>query len=192
MAQQNSGTGTPVWLGQASERPEMFGGGKLWIGQHIDDQDILVLDPAETDPAADVLTLYSLTQHRTRRFPRATALQRIQALTDEIAEARAKKEYAQRQTLRTQHQQELVEENNERKGRQRDGVIAAHRKYVEALGLDYQGVAEPGSGKRMRQASKCHVCGIVLDDFMGVVCGICSTALCSCGACACGKQPQRR
>ena len=170
----------------------MFGGGKLWIGQHTDDHDILVLDPSEADPSADVLALYSLTQHRMRRFPRATALQRIQALTDEIAHARAKKEYAQRATLRTQHEQELATANNERKDRQRDGVIAAHRNYIEALELEYQGVSETGAAKRPRQASKCHACGITLDDFMGVVCGICSGALCSCGACTCGKQAQRR
>ncbi len=194
MTRRQIGGGTELWLGQETEKHtekrtekhEAFGGGRLWIGQHDGDQDLLVFDPSEADPHADVLSLYSLTQHRIRSFPRATVLTRIPALTDELGRARAKRDYARRASLRITHEQALAAARIERRNRQRSGVIAAHRRYIESLGLEYQGERETPADHRPGRRTKCHACGIALDDFAGAVCGICNRVLCSCGACACG------
>ncbi len=187
MTRQQISGDTTSWLGQETEKHEAFGGGKLWIGQHTADQDILVFDPAEADPYADVLALYSLTHHRMRSFPRATVLARIPALTDELGRARAKRDYTRRTTLRNTHEQARVAARTERMDRQREGVIASHRHYIETLGLTWKGVHATPADHKPRRRTTCHTCGIILDDFAGVVCGICDGVLCSCGACACGK-----
>lgn len=192
---REGGDGAPAMLGggireQQVERHEAFGGGKLWIGQHTADQDILVFDPAEADPLANILVLYSLTQHRRRSFARATVVQRIPVLTDEIAHVRAKKDYQQRTTLRAAHEQAQTAERAERVDRQRTRVIASHRRYVEALGLAYQGVRQTPADHNPKRRTKCNGCGINLDNFTDAICEICSGVLCSCGACAC-KQATR-
>lgn len=190
MTRHKSGSDAPVWLGQDTGGNEPFGGGSLWIGQHATDHDILVFDPSEADPCADVLSLYSLTQHRMRRFPRATVMHRIHPLTDEIGHARAKKDYATRAPLRAAHEEARAAERDEQRVRQRDDVLAAHRRYVDALGVTYQGVRESGVGRRGRHRTKCAACGLALDDFAGSVCGSCDGVLCSCGACACKAAPR--
>lgn len=170
---------------------EPFGDGQLWVGQHAGDGDILVFDPSAADPSADILTLYSLAQHRTRSFPRGTVVERVQPVGDEIAYARAKKDYAERATLRATHEEGLATARAERSDKQRNAIIGKHRRYVEALELAYEGVQAPAADARRGRVQKCHACGIVLDDFVGALCGICSGALCSCGACACGKPARR-
>jgi hypothetical protein len=192
MKQSKSPAGPPVWLGQEAEQNPMFADGKLWIGQHASDQDILVFDPAEADPSAEVLSLYSLTQHRTRSFRRETVIQKIHPLTDELACARATKEYTQRGASRANHEQELAAARTAHGEHQRDGVIAAHRRYVEGLGLEYQGVRDTPANYKGGRSPKCHTCAIPLDDFAGSVCAICGVVLCSCGSCACGKSIQPR
>lgn len=185
MTMRKSTTDSPVWLGSMGEVGEAFGGGDLWIGQHAEDDDILVFDPSEADPHADILALYSLTQHRTRRFPRATVLHRVHELDDELGCARARKDYATRAPLRAAHVETLAAERTARIDRQRDGVVGSHRRYVEQLGVPYKGVRETAEGRRGRQRTKCPSCSLALDDFAGKACMACDGVLCSCGACAC-------
>jgi len=187
MAQRKSANPPSVWLGQDSATHEAFGDGKLWIGRHTGDQDILVFDPAESDPSASVLSLYSLTQHRMRSFPRATVIQRIEELDDQVGAARARKEYLERDSLKAAHEQTLADAKTERMNVQRNDVIGVHQVYIEALGRTYEGVRDTPADHRPGRRTKCHNCGIVLDDFAGAVCGICDGVLCSCGVCACKK-----
>jgi hypothetical protein len=182
MTKRASTAETPVWLGS-----EAFGDGKLWIGQHDTDQDVLIFDPSEADPHAEVLSLYSLTQHRTRRFPRAIVLQRIQALNGDGGLDRAKSDYEQRDALRAAYEAEQAMEAVRSRSRQKEGVLSAHRRYLESLGLPYEGSRETGPDHRPGRRTKCHTCGIVLDDFAGAVCITCDGVLCSCGSCACGR-----
>jgi hypothetical protein len=167
-------------------------GGKLWIGQHSADLDILVLDPVECDPNGAVLTLYSLTQHRMRTFPRTVVNQKILPLDDEIAEARARKDYARRSALREEHESTMVEERTKRKEVVRGAILEAHRRYVEGLGLPYQGAVDDAPDRKPGRAVRCHSCGIWLDDFVGASCATCSAGLCSCGACSCGRETRSR
>jgi hypothetical protein len=203
VTQRNQGGGEDsVQTAGYEERPEAsadqapaaapFPGKSLWIGKHSADGDILVFDPVESDATASVLSLYSLTQHRTRRFQRAMALQSIQPLTDQIAQARAKKEYTQRSKLRTAHEHALTEEHAGRIDEVRENIISAHRRYIEARGLVYNGVLQTNGERKAGRVTKCHACGIVLDGFVSAACGICSGSLCSCGACSCGKAPSGR
>jgi hypothetical protein len=160
----------------------------LWVGQHVADDDILVFDPSEADSRANVLSLYSLTQHRTRSFPRSMIPQKIRVLTDEVGRARAKKAYASRDALRAEHEEALAGERLQLKERQRRGVIEAHRRYIESLGLTYRGDQATAAPRRAGRRVKCHSCGIALDNFAGAVCAICEGVLCSCGVCACGSR----
>lgn len=191
MSERTSEAEATVWLGEQTERKEAFGRGGLWVGRHAMDDDVLVFDPAESDADAEVITLYSLTQHRTRSFPRATVLARIEAITDQVSRARAKKEYSQRAKRRSNHEAEVAAADTARRSRQREGVLAAHRRYIEALGLEYQGHRDTGADHRPGRRTVCHGCKIVLDDFAGAVCAICSGVLCSCGTCACGAPGKR-
>jgi hypothetical protein len=175
-----------------SKQNDPFGGGVLWIGEHEGDHDILVMDPAVSDPNADVLALYSLTQHRMRRFPRAMAADRIHPITDQLAHARAKKEYSQRVSLRDAHERTLETAQADRMDRIREGILLAHRQFVENRGLTYQGVDTVAADARPPRASRCYVCDIAVDGFVGVTCRLCSGTLCSCGACVCGKPPRGR
>jgi hypothetical protein len=191
MSNRNQKADTTIWFGGDPGGGDSFDTGGLWVGKHAADQDILVLDPAESDPAAEMLSLYSLSQHRLRRFPRSLVLEKIPALTDELAQARAKKDYAQRSALRDAHQTAMEAARTERMDQVRETMIAAHQRHVENLGLDYQGVQKTVAESRSGRTVKCHVCEHPLDDFVGVTCGICSGVLCSCGACTCGKPTLR-
>jgi hypothetical protein len=184
---ESNSDGKPVLVREKPASKNEFGGGSLWIGQHSADQDILVFDPAESDSAAEILSLYSLTQHRVRRFPRAMALKSIKPLKDEIAFARAKKDYSQRASLRTAHEEAQTEAQAQRMDQVRENIVSAHRRYIEALGLSYEGVKPVEPGAKPGRVTKCHACGILLDGFVSATCGICSRAICSCGGCACGK-----
>ena len=171
---------------------EAFGGGDLWIGQHASDRDILVFDPTRADPRGDVLALYSLTQHRMRRFPRETVLSRITPITDARGRKRAARDYEQRGELRAEHDRARETARSENVERQRESVIAAHGRYLQGLGIADEGVRDTPADHRPGRRSKCHACGTVLDDFAGSVCIVCEGILCSCGACACGQQARRR
>lgn len=161
-----------------------FGTDGLWIGRHDADHDLLVFDPAESDPSAPLLSLYSLTQHRARSFTRSTVAARIHPLTDVSDRTRAEEDYARRALLR---EEVLSGERAARMNRVRDGVIAAHRRFMQAMGLDYAGVRDTAPGHKNGRRTKCHACRIALDDFAGTVCVTCDGVLCSCGACACGR-----
>jgi|GEM_PF-3227273 len=166
--------------------------GKLWIGQHTADEDILVFDPAESDPGGNYLAFYSLTQYRRRTFPRSVVLEKIVPLADEIGSARAEKDYQRRATLEAEHGARLETADSERAQQQKHAVIEAHRRHLEAHGIEYQGVGETAVDGRKGRRTKCHSCGIALDDFAGTVCSVCHGVLCSCGACGCGSPVRAR
>lgn len=197
MTQTQSTDETGTWLGTApqeqaavqpaaAERDGAFNEGKLWFGRHAADNDILVFDPAETDPYSDRLSLYSLSQHRRRTFPRAAISQHIHALTDAAERKRAAREYGDRATGRQVHEDATAAAAAERSEGQRQSTIAAHRRHLARVGVEYQGVTATPDGHRPGRRTKCHDCGIGLDDFAGTVCNACNGVLCSCGACACG------
>ncbi len=164
----------------------------LWVGRHSVDGDLLVLDPAADDPNGAFLSFYSLTQYRRRTFPRAVALEKIQPLDDELGIARAEKEYLRRDVLEAEHGARLESADEERAQRQKEAVIAAHRRHMEANGLDYQGVVDTAVEGKKGRRTRCHACGIALDDFVGTCCGACHGVLCSCGACGCGATVRTR
>ncbi|HET8656652.1 MAG TPA: hypothetical protein VFL93_14115 [Longimicrobiaceae bacterium] len=180
MAHQRSVASPTVWLGQTYEP---FNGGELWVGRHSADKDVLIFDPTAADPCADPLAFYSLAQHRTRTFPRVVVDQKIRALTDDDARARAESEYADRLQNEAAHQLERDQKRSERAADQRQSVLDAHRRYLEEIGVAYSGVRENAPARRRR--SRCHRCGISLDNFADAVCDVCGGVLCSCGACAC-------
>lgn len=169
-----------------------FGGGKLWVGKHTADDDILVFDPAECDADGAFLSFYSLTQYRRRTFPRAVALAKIRPLEDQVGSARAEKDYLRRESLEAEHGARLEDADTERAQQQKDAVIAAHRRHLEAHGIEYQGVGDTAVEGRKGRRTKCHACGIALDDFVSTACGVCHGVLCSCGACGCGSPVRAR
>jgi hypothetical protein len=169
-----------------------FDGGNLWIGKHSADQDILVFDPAESDADGAFLSFYSLTQYRRRTFPRAVVKEKIAPLDDEVGAARAEKDYHRRATLEAEAGARMETADTERAQQQKDSVIAAHRRHLEAHGIEYQGVTDTSTGGRKGRRTKCHACGIALDDFVGTSCGVCLGVLCSCGACGCGSPVRAR
>jgi hypothetical protein len=198
MKQKQSVDEPPRWLGGLPEDREAaasgsgFNGGKFWIGRHTVDQDTLVFDPAESDPGAELVSLYSLTQHRRRTFPRSVVQQRIEQVTDELVWQRAKQEYEERAARRQAHGEAGAAALVERLQHQRDGVIEAHRRYLKRVGIEYAGVTSTPDVQRPRRRTKCHDCGIALDDFASSACATCKGVLCSCGACACGAGERRR
>jgi hypothetical protein len=167
-------------------------GGKLWIGRHTADEDILVFDPAETDAGGAYLSFYSLTQYRRRTFPRAVVLEKIVPLDDDVGSARAEKDYQRRATLKAEHGAKQESADSERAQQQKHAVIEAHRRHLEAHGIEYQGVGDTAVEGRKGRRTKCHACGIALDDFAASACGVCHGVLCSCGACGCGSPVRAR
>jgi hypothetical protein len=190
MPRKRNGGGGPTTGAEEPSGSAGLDGGELWIGRHSGDRDILVLDPGQTDASAAVVTLYSLGQHRPRAFPRGTLREKIRELKDDEAFRAATAAYANREALRESYEQGLAESRLARMQRQRDAVVAAHRKHLDALGLAYEGVTDSANGRRRAKPAKCHACGIELDDFVGLSCAICARVLCSCGSCACGKRPR--
>lgn len=162
----------------------------LWIGEHTTDGDVLVLDESAGAPAGGRISYYSLTQCRWRVFPAAVAASKIQQITDEIRVARARKEYGRRAELEAEQEQARVAARADVADRQREQVIRLHEKYMAAHGMDHEGVRETPSDHKSRR-SRCHACGIALDDFVGRACIKCNEVLCSCGACGCGRTPAR-
>ena len=165
--------------------------GTLWVGRHSGDRDILVLDPEVSSPNPQNVSLYSLTQHRLRTFPRSVMAEKIHALENGELE-KAIEEYAARLSRRADYEDGLRAAQAQRRTRQRDEIIRSHERYLERIGVRNAGVADTLPGHKNGRRSKCHACGIDLDDFVGLVCGGCSSLLCSCGACACGTTSRRR
>lgn len=167
-------------------------GGKIWVGRHSGDGDRLVYDPAVATAGSSNVSLFSLTQLRPRVFPRSVVEQRIAAITDSAERAAAMKEYKAWPSLKAKREAEEQKEKGEAAVRQRDGILALHRAFLETRGITYKGVRDsseaPEKGhKRARTA--CGLCGIRLDDFVGSRCAACSAILCSCGACSCVAAP---
>lgn len=164
----------------------------MWIGKHSADEDILVFDPEVADAAASNLSFYSLSQFRTRTFPRAIAEQKIQEITDKAARSEAKKRYEQRVALKADHESTQTIAKEARTSRHREHAIEAHRRYLQNLGVEYQGVKDTTGQEIRPRRAKCTVCGIALDNFVGAACAVCSDLLCSCGACGCGNKARPR
>lgn len=189
--------GTAEWLGNSDQIEEVidvdatFGGGKIWIGEHTADGDILVFDPAESSPTAERLSFFSLTQLRTRVFPRAVVARQIREITDRARATRAKKDYARRAELGVARASDLATARVALTSRQRGQVIERHERYLAGHGLPYKGVIPTPKDRKTGKRVRCHECGIALDDFVGTVCGACSDVLCSCGACACGTRARK-
>lgn len=172
--------------GGPGEGEALLGGDGLWVGRHAADADILVFDPAEADPAAERLSFYSLTHHRLRTFPRAVVANQIREITDEAGAEQAKRAYEDRLARRVADEAQQEAERVERLERQRQSVLELHRRFLGELGIEYRGVRDTAKEGARRRRTRCHTCGISLDDFAGSVCVACDGVLCSCGACSCG------
>jgi hypothetical protein len=194
MADRNASTAAPVWLGPNDSQDtavgaaEPFGGGEMWVGECAIDGDVLVFDPSQATSARDLLSFYSMTQLRTRVFPRSLAERQIRELSDEARTTKAKADYARRDELRAVREAELATARAELSGRQREQVIQRHERYLGAHDIPYQGVRDTPADRKPGRRVKCHSCGIALDDFAGSLCNVCSEVLCSCGACACPRR----
>ena len=186
-----------AWLGAGNPddaavgAAEAFGGGRMWIGEHAADGDILVFDPAETSPSADRLSFFSMTQLRMRVFPRLVVARQIREVADDVRSARAKKDYRRRAELRVAHETGLATARVALAERQREQVVQRHERYLAAHGIAYQGVRTTPLDRRPSRRVRCHACKIALDDFAGSLCRVCGDVLCSCGACACASRARR-
>lgn len=186
-----SGGATPAWLGQESST-DSIGEGGIWVAQHAGDDDLLVFDPAEADSRPDVISFYSLAKHRRRSFPRAMVGSKITPVTDEVSNARALKDYARRAALQAERDGAREADRTAHAEQQREAVIEAHQRYVESLGITYEGVERTDGNRKSGRRTKCASCGIALDDFAHAACTVCGGVLCSCGACACGAPVRGR
>ena len=187
---ERSETGT-TWLGGDGAGSGSSGGNGLWVGKHAGDGDLLVFDPAESDGAGSVVAFYSLAKHRRRSFPRALIGDTIQKITDGDASARALKDYARRGSLRAERDDQREADRSVQAEQQRESVLEAHRRFVEGLGLSYEGVERTDGNRKSGRRTKCPSCAIALDDFAHAVCTICGGVLCSCGACVCGTTGRK-
>jgi hypothetical protein len=192
MADRGTRRGAGAGLSVAEDAGGPSDGETLWIAQHAIDQDILVFDSAESDASAPLLSFYSLTQFRKRTFSRSLVGKSIVEVTDDVRCARAKKDYARRDALLAAHRSEQETERAARDERQRELVLELHKKYLGSVDVEYQGVHEEPQTRKRSRRSVCHACKIALDDFAGVVCGVCDGVLCSCGACGCGSPIRTR
>lgn len=193
MDQLNGSGVEPRWLGQE----ELPAGGTpsgdgLWVGRHSGDDDLLVFDPTEADGRGDVISFYSLAKHRVRNFPRSLVGEKIQPVTDEVSSARALKDYARRASLQAQAEDVREADRTAHAEQQREAVIESHRRYLENLGMAYEGIERTDGNRRSGRRTKCPTCGIALDDFAHAACAACGGVLCSCGACLCGAPVRGR
>lgn len=186
---ERSDAGT-TWLGEAGDAG-MPGSEGIWVGRHSGDGDLLIFDPSESNGAGSVVAFYSLEKHRRRSFPRTLIGETIQPLADEEESARALEDYARRGSLRAQRNDEREADRSAQAEQQRESVVEAHRRFVEALGLEYAGVERTDGNRKSGRRTKCPSCGIALDDFAHAACTICGGVLCSCGACVCGATGRR-
>ena len=169
-----------------------FNSGKMWIGRHSADQDVLVFDPEVSDPDATNLSFYSLSQFRTRTFPRAIAEQKIAEITEKKARAEAQAQYEQRTARKAAHDSEQSVAREGRTGKHREHAVEAHKRYVTNLGIEYLGVKDTTGQEIRPRRSRCGICGIAVDNFVGAACLACNDLLCSCGACNCGTKTRAR
>lgn len=193
MATRTEGKRDEAWIG--ADAGEEFNGGRMWIGRHTADGDTLVFDPEVSDPGAANVTLFSLTQLRNKTFPRAVVAAKIVEVTDQAQQAHAREEYGRWPALRDERERERAAAREEAALRQRQAVIERHREYLEERGITYEGVHDTATGRRAggnRRRTKCHACGIALDDFAASECMVCGGVLCSCGACGCGAPVRAR
>jgi hypothetical protein len=193
MATSIEGKREGAWLGNVADADAGFNGGKMWIGKHSADGDVLVFDPEVSDPTAANVELFSLTHLRHKRFSREVVAAKIQEVTDPAEQARVAEEYGRRKELREGRNREIAVAQDEAALRRRQGVIDRHREFMEERGLPYEGVRDTGTGKTTgskRRRTKCHACGIALDDFASSECLSCGGVLCSCGACGCAAPPR--
>jgi hypothetical protein len=163
--------------------------GTIWIGRHAADGDTLVLDPALSAPASSLVSFFRLTQFRPRAFPHSVVQSQIREVTDPEQRALAEERYGSWPALKAEHDRSQDRARTETFARQREHIVARHRRFVESRGVAYQGIrdssAAAGKPSARRQRSSCASCGIPLDDFVGARCVACSAVLCTCGACAC-------
>src|SRR5688572_30338598 len=95
--------------GKAEARlPVEVGDGPLWVGRHSGDQDILVLDRETSSFGSANVTLYSLTQHRMRTFPRSVVVEKIHELEEPAEVEKAISEYTARTELKAAHDDVLL------------------------------------------------------------------------------------
>jgi hypothetical protein len=174
----------------AADAGGLFNGGRMWIGQHAADGDILVFDPALSDPAATNLSFFSLTQFRQRVFPRPLVSEKIHEITDKALKARALKQYQEWPTGKAAHEQERADAHAKKAERQKQEVLERHRRLLQAQDIPYQGVRDTTAGTKRRR-TRCRVCAIELDDFASTECVACGGVLCSCGACGCNLRARK-
>lgn len=172
--------------------PVEVGEERLWVGRHSGDQDILILDRETSSFGSANVTLYSLTQHRTRTFPRSIVVEKIHEVDDPAEREKAVGEYSARSELKAVYDDGLRIAREEQHNRQRDAILVSHKRYLERIGVRAEGVTDRLPDFKGGRRVKCQVCGIPLDDFAGFVCVGCEGLLCSCGACACGTPSRRR
>lgn len=172
--------------------PLEVGDDPLWVGRHSSDQDILVLDRATSSFGSSNVSLYSLTQHRMRTFPRAIVVEKIHELDVPAEREKAISEYSARSELKAVYDDELKVAREKQYNRQREAFMGAHERYLTRIGVPLEGVIDTQPDFKPGRRVKCQVCGIALDDFAGLVCVGCDGLLCSCGACACGTRSRRK
>lgn len=172
--------------------PVEVGDEPLWVGRHSSDQDILVLDRETSSFGSPNVTLYSLTQHRMRTFPRSTVVEKIHEVDEPAQLEKAIEEYGARSELKAAYDDVLRAARAEQHTRQRESVMGAHERYLSRIGIASEGVTDTTPDFKAGRRVKCQVCGIALDDFAGLVCVGCEGLLCSCGACACGTPSRRK
>ncbi|HEX2191088.1 MAG TPA: hypothetical protein VHG51_19425 [Longimicrobiaceae bacterium] len=196
MATKTDAKRNEAWIGNEADGGDGFNGGRMWIGRHTADGDTLVFDPEVSDPTAANVALFSLSQLRTKVFPRATVAAKIEQVTDGAELARIEEEYRRWPELREERERERAASREEAAQRQRDAAVERHREFLEERGIAYEGVHDTATGKRpgtsRRRRTKCHACGIALDDFAAAECMVCAGVLCSCGACGCGAPVRER
>lgn len=191
MAIQHATDPTESWLG---EQDKGFNGGNLWIGRHSVDGDILVFDPTLTDPTATNVSFFSLSQFRQRTFPRSVVAEKIVEITDKRQAAKASAQYQEWAARKATHEEEQSVARTTARTHQRDRILEQHQHFLAQRNLPYEGVRDPlpegkrPAGLKRRRRTKCHSCGIALDDFVAAECVVCNGVLCSCGACGCGAS----
>jgi hypothetical protein len=195
MATSIEGKREDVWFGNVADADAGFNGGRMWIGKHSADGDTLVFDPEVSDPTATNVELFSLTHLRHKRFSREVVSAKIQEITDAAQHASAAEEYRRRIELKEEREKERTVARGAAVERRKQGALDRHREFLEERGIAYEGVRDTSTGKTpgaKRRRTKCHACGIALDDFASSECLVCGGVLCSCGACGCAAPVKER
>ena len=120
------------------------------------------------------------------------AEQKIAEITEKKARAEAQAQYEQRTERKAAHDSEQSVAREGRTGKHREHAVEAHRRYVTNLGIEYLGVKDTTGQEIRPRRSRCGICGIAVDNFVGAACLACNDLLCSCGACNCGTKTRAR